>query len=80
MISIRIRFAFMIATGGLKIEWLQTERIDGKQLFNGKYMEFMCLWAAHSNETALKSAGIDIESDRILQSEYRVSSLQSIAE
>ena len=60
----------MIATGALKTEWLQTERIDRKQLFNGKYMEFMCLSTAHSNETALKSAGIDIETYWILQSEY----------
>ena len=56
----------MIAIAALKIEWLQTERIDGKQLFNGKYMEFMCLSTAHSNKAALKSAGIDIEIDRIL--------------
>ena len=60
----------MIATDALKIEWFQTARIDGKQLFNGKYMEFICLSTAHSNEATLKSAGIDIESVRILQSEY----------
>ena len=70
----------MIATGALKIEWFQTARIDGKQLFKGKYREFMCLSTALSNETALKSAGIDIEIDRILWSEYWVSSLQSAAE
>ena len=60
----------MIAIAALKIEWLQTERIDREQLFNGKYMEFMCLSTAHSNETALKSAGIDMESDWTLCSEY----------
>ena len=70
----------MIATDALKIEWFQTERIDGKQLFDGKYMEFMYLSTAYSNETTLKSAGIDIESDWSFCSEYWVSSLQSAAE
>ena len=56
----------MMAIGALKIEWLQAESIDGKRLFNGKYMESICLSTAQSNETALKSAGIDVESDRIL--------------